>query len=137
MKKAIALTCVALALCFAVGMLYGAEGEKGKKEGKTGMPEGPQAMGKVKAVDTEAKTLTVTVKKEEATNDVVFTVNDDTKIFVGREATTLAAVKVGANCMVAYKTTDAGNVALVVRIVGERGGKEGKKEGGKREGGNK
>jgi len=130
--------CVALALLFVVGVMYAADGEKGKREGDK-KPASPTARGTVKAVAEDGATITVTVKKEGAEpTDLTFNVVKEgegaTKVFVGREQKTLANVTVGANVMVAYKVTDAGNQAIVVRVVTAEGAKEGKKrEGGKRD----
>ncbi len=119
-------TCVALALCFVVGMLYAAETEKPKREGAR--TERPRVTGVVKAIAEDGTSITVTVKKEAAEKDETFAIVKEgqgaTKVFVGRDAKTLADVKVGAEVTVVYKAADAGNMAAVIRMKGER--REGK-----------
>ena len=71
------------------------------------------ATGVVKAVDAEAKKVTVTVDEAELT----VLVTDDTKVVQGDEAKTLADIKVGAKVTVEYTKADAGLVASKIAIV--------------------
>jgi hypothetical protein len=116
-KSLMAWTCVALAACLFTGATFGQDAGGGKR------PDGPQVSGKVKAVAEDGKSITVTVKKDDVENDMVFAVNAETKVRIGRENKAIADVKVGSNCRVTYQAADAGNVALRIRIIGERGEK--------------
>jgi hypothetical protein len=117
------LVCVALALCFVVSMAYAQDRPK---------MDGTRVSGVVKSKADDGKSIVVTVKKEEATEDVTLAVNAETKVFVGRDAKDLAAVTVGANVIVVYKKADAGNTALMIRVMTGEGGK--KREGERHEG---
>lgn len=109
--------CVALALGVVVSMSYAQDRPK---------MEGTRISGKVKAVSETS--ITVTVKKEEATEDVTLVVNADTKVFVGREAKAIGDVKADANVMVVYKKVGEGekkvDTALMIRVTTGEGGKK-------------
>jgi hypothetical protein len=113
-KNLMAWTCVALAACLFTGTTFGQDAGGGKR------PEGLKVDGKVKAVAEDGKSITVTVKKDDVENDMVFAVNAETKVRIARENKAITDVKVGSNCRVTYKAADAGNVALAIRIMGEK-----------------
>jgi hypothetical protein len=120
MKKWMGVLCVVIALCFAVGMVYGQD--KGKK-GKGG----PRAAGVFKSyTETEKdnvkiKTLVVTVKKEGKDEDMTFNITTDTKVTGGE----LANLKAGDKVMVAY---NAENMNATAVMIGGAGGEHKKKE---------
>lgn len=92
MKKTIAVL-LSLVFVFALtGISFAAEKKEAAKHIK----------GEVAAVDATAKMVTVKAGK----HDVVVSVNDMTKISMGKEAKTLADVKAGE--MVSVKYTEAG-----------------------------
>ena len=109
MKKCVLWLSVVVVLCFAAGVLFAQEGTKERL---------PQAYGVVKSVDTEAKTIVVTVRKEregEGT-DTTFQTNEETKIFVGKEAKTLADITVGSRVVITYKKAEGEGKAIAITI---------------------
>jgi hypothetical protein len=76
MHRLLGCALLGLAVC-AAGL--GAQGDKGTKDGKKGTRAGNEVVGKVKAVDLEKKSFTIT---PEAGKDRTFLVDDKTK-FVG------------------------------------------------------
>lgn len=69
--------------------------------------------GTVKAVDAKAMTLTVTGAKK---GDVALTANDKTKVMAGKDAKTLADVKVGDKVKATYMSEGGKDVAKKIEI---------------------
>ena len=80
-------------------------------------------IGEVKTVDTAAKMITVEkwVKGEE--EETVVTVDDNTKITIGKEKKTLADMKVGDTVAVIYTEVDGKKVAKIVKVAIKNGNK--------------
>ena len=80
-------------------------------------------IGEVKTVDTAAKMITVEkwVKGEE--EETVVTVDDNTKITIGKEKKTLADMKVGDTVAVIYTKVDGKKVAKIVKVAIKNGNK--------------
>ena len=85
--------------------------------------------GEVKAVDAAAMTVTVAKKGKET----VVTVNDKTKIMMGKEKKTLADVKAGDKVTVRYTEADGKNMAKSVAIKTEMAEKKMEKKSMKKE----
>ena len=68
--------------------------------------------GDVISVDIDAKTVILKAKK----GDVTFTVDDKTRIMMGRQHKTLADLKAGKKCRVNYHVADGKNVAAKIVI---------------------
>lgn len=102
MKKA---TVVVLMLMFAValaGISFAAEKKAAAKH----------VSGEVVAVDETAKTVSVKAGK----HDIVVSVDDKTKISMGKEAKTLADVKAGETVSVKYTEAGGKNTAESIDI---------------------
>lgn len=116
MKKAIAII-VAVLFVFAITSVSFAAEEKKAEETKTAeKPKVKQVTGEVKAVDTKAKTVTVTKKMKDKAVDTVVTVDDKTKIMLDKEKKTLADVKMGDKVKVKYTEVEGKNVAKSIAI---------------------
>ena len=122
MKKAIAIM-VAVLFAFALTSLSLAAEKKAapapmEKKAATEAaktaekPKIKWVTGEVKAVDAKAMTIAV-MKKDKET---VVTVNDKTKIMMGKEKKTLADVKAGDQVKVRYIEVDGKNMAKSVAI---------------------
>lgn len=117
MKKAITII-VAVLFVFALTSISFAAEEK-KAEGAAMPVEKPkvkQVTGDVKAVDATAKTVTVTKKMRDKAMDTVVTVDDKTKIMMGKETKALADVKAGDKVRVKYTEIGGKNVAKSIAI---------------------
>jgi hypothetical protein len=68
--------------------------------------------GEVISVDIDAKTVILMAKKGEVT----FTVDDKTRILMGRQHKAMADLKVGKKCRVSYHVVDGKNVASKIVI---------------------
>lgn len=75
-----------------------------------------QITGEVKAVDTEAKTVTVVKKVKDKVVEVVVTVDDKTKITHDKAAKTFADVVVGTKVTAKFKAVGDKKVATSIRI---------------------
>lgn len=75
-----------------------------------------QITGEVTAINTNAMTMTVTKKMRSKVLDVVVTVNDETKIMIGKEKRTFADVKAGDKVIVKYREVDGKNVTQSIAI---------------------
>ncbi len=111
MKKAIAIVLSIMFILAITSVTFAAEEKKmapaekkeaapAKKEEKAKMK---QVTGEVSAVDAKANTITVKKGKKETT----ITVDDKTKIMVGKEKKALADVKVGDKVTVHYAAAAA------------------------------
>jgi Cu/Ag efflux protein CusF len=121
MKKAIAIIVSLLFVVSVAGLSFAAE--KGMKEPaaeKMMEKKAPVKVkwltGEVSAVDAAAMTLTVKGRKAE----VALTVNDKTKIMMGKEKKTLADVKVGEKVSTRYSEVEGKNVAKSIALKGEK-----------------
>ena len=76
----------------------------------------PMAAGVVKAVDADAKTITITKtnKKQNTSEDKVFTVADNAKVMIRGEAKTLADVIAGAKARL--KLSDDGQKVVGIQV---------------------
>jgi Cu/Ag efflux protein CusF len=79
-------------------------------------PKVKQVTGDVKSVDMNAKTLTVVKVVRGKTEETVVTVDDKTKIRMGKEKKTLADVKVGDKVVAKYTEVEGKNLAKSVAI---------------------
>ena len=76
--------------------------------------------GEVAAVDTKAMTITISKKVEGKAVETVVTVDDKTKVMMGKEKKALSDVKVGNKVTVKYTEVDGKNVAKSVAIAPEK-----------------
>ena len=139
MKKAIAIIVSLLFVLSVAGLSFAAE--KAMKKEAAPAPMEEKAMekkapakvkwlsGEVSAVDAAAMTVTVKGKKAE----VALTVNDKTKIMMGKEKKTLADVKVGDKVSTKYSEVEGKNVAKSIAIKGEKAEKKTEKKAKKTE----
>ncbi|MFZ6016887.1 MAG: hypothetical protein ACOYU0_04585 [Nitrospirota bacterium] len=127
MKKAIAIIVAVLFVFALTSISFAAEEKKAapapaEKKAEPAKPaEKKPAVkvrltGEVKAVDAVAKTITVAKKVKEKVEETVVTVDDKTKITLGKEKKTLVDVKVGDKVTVKYQVVDGKNVAKSVAI---------------------
>ena len=134
MKKTIAIV-LSLVLMFAfTAVTFAAEKEapmkaapaekEMKAEKKEMKAAKKQVTGEVAAVDAKANTLTVKGKK----GDVMVSTDDKTKVMAGKDAKTLADVKVGDKVTVKYTEANGKNVATKVSIMAAPAKKAEKKE---------
>jgi Cu/Ag efflux protein CusF len=116
MRKAIAII-VAVLFVFAVTSISFAAEEK-KAEGAVSVekPKVKQVTGEVKAVDTKAGTITVAKKMKGKVEETIVTVDNKTKIMMGKEKKTLADVMAGDKVTAKYTEVDGKNVAKSVAI---------------------
>ncbi|MGB9714785.1 MAG: hypothetical protein ACPL1G_00005 [Thermodesulfovibrionales bacterium] len=112
MKKAISVA-LALLFVFAITTVSLAVEEKAMTAGK---PKVKQITGDVKAVDTIAKTVTVTKMVKGKAEETTVTVDDKTKIMMDKEKKTLADVKVGNKVTVKYTEVEGKNIAKSIAI---------------------
>jgi len=75
-----------------------------------------QVTGEVKAVDTKAMTLTITKKMKTKAEDTMVTVNDKTRVMMGKDKKLLADLKVGDKVTVKYSDADGKMVAKSIAI---------------------
>ena len=68
--------------------------------------------GKVKSIDLDNKTITMTKRNQ----NTLITVNDETKITMGKESETLLDIKVGARIRVTYSEVDDKKIAKSISI---------------------
>ncbi|OHE57395.1 MAG: hypothetical protein A2Z47_05950 [Thermodesulfovibrio sp. RBG_19FT_COMBO_42_12] len=116
MKKTIAII-VAVLFVFSITSIAIAAEEKKAEETKTAeKPKIKQVTGDVKAVDTKAKTVTVTKKMRGKAMDTVVTVDDKATIMMDKEKKALADVKAGDKVKVKYTEIEGKNVAKSIAI---------------------
>jgi Cu/Ag efflux protein CusF len=113
MKKTVVII-MALFFVFAITSLSLAAGEK--KAAPPVKPKVMQVTGDVKAIDTIAKTIIVTKMVMKKAEETVVTVDDKTKIMMGKEKKALADLKVGDKVTVKYREVDGKNIAKSVAI---------------------
>ena len=115
MKKAIAIIVSLVFVLSVAGLSFAAEKAAAPAAEKATEKKAPVKVkwltGEVSAVDAAANTLTVKGKKAE----VALTVNDKTKIMMGKEKKTLADVKVGDRVSTWYSEVEGKNVANSIR----------------------
>lgn len=132
MKKIFAMmTAFMLVVAFG-GLVLAAEEKKAAppaKEAKPAHEKVMQATGEITAVDTTANTFTLKSKKK---GEMTCSVTTDTKITMGKEAKTLADVKVGDKVTCKYVEMDGKHVCKAMDIKAIAMKMEGKKEGPKR-----
>ena len=87
-----------------------------KAEEKKAPAKVMQVTGEVTACDTKAMTITISKKVKGKAVETVVTVDDKTKIMMGKEKKALADVKAGDKVTVKYKEVDGKNVAKSVAI---------------------
>lgn len=75
-----------------------------------------QVTGEVKEVDTKAMTLTVTKKMKTGAQDTLVTINEKTRITMGKEKKLPADLKVGDKVTVKYTEADGKVVAKSIAI---------------------
>lgn len=90
--------------------------EKKAKFLTAGKPIVHQITGEVKAVDMKAMTITVTKMLKGKAEETMVTVGDKTKVIMGNEKKTLAAVKAGDKVTVKYIESKGKNMAKSVAI---------------------
>ena len=113
MKKVVSII-VALLFVFSITSLsFAVEGQKTMPAEK---PKVKQVTGDVKSVDMNAKTLSVVKIVRGKTEETVVTVDDKTKIRMGKEKKTLADVKVGNKVVAKYTEVEGKNLAKSVAI---------------------
>ncbi len=120
MKKAIAIIVSLLFVLSVAGLSFAAEKAAAPAAEKTMEKKAPVKVkwltGEVTAVDAAAMTLTVKGRKAE----VALTVNDKTKIMMGKEKKTLADVKVGDKVSTRYSEVEGKNVAKSIAVKAEK-----------------
>lgn len=130
MKSAIAIIVTVL---FASTLTSISFAEEKKAEEK---PKVKEVIGKVKAVDTVAQTITVVNKikakelvvgKEFDINELRITVDDKTIITMGEKKKELADVKVGNKVTVKYTEVEGKNIAESVALMSMKKAKTAKK----------
>lgn len=134
MKKAIAIIVSLLFVLSVAGLSFAAEKAAPAPAAEKAMEKKAPVKvkwlsGEVSAVDAAAMTLTVKGKKAE----VALTVNDKTKITMGKEKKTLADVKVGDKVSTKYSEVEGKNVAKSVAIKAEKAEKKMEKKAKKME----
>jgi len=112
MKKVVSIV-VALLFVLSITSLSFAVEEKAMPAEK---PKVKQVTGDVKAVDMKAKALTVVKVMKGKSEDTVVTVDDNTKIMMGKEKKTLADVKVGDKVIAKYTEVDGKKLAKSIAI---------------------
>lgn len=100
MKKAIAIVLSIMFILAVASVTFAADKAAAPKAEKAKMK---QVTGEVAAVDAKANTITVKKGKK----DTMITVDDKTKIMVGKKKMALADVKVGDKVTVHYAETAA------------------------------
>jgi uncharacterized protein YebE (UPF0316 family) len=75
-----------------------------------------QITGSVRAVNTNAMTITVTKKMKRKVVEAVVTIDSKTNIITGKEKRTFAEVKVGDKVIVKYKEVNGKNIAQSITI---------------------
>lgn len=123
MKKALAIIIAALFVFAFTSISFAAEKKEAapaKAEEKAVEKKAPvrvkQVTGEVTAVDTTAMTITVSKKLRGKVVETVATVNDKTRIMMGKEKKTLADVKAGDKVTVHYKEIEGKNIAKSIAI---------------------
>ena len=131
MKKTIAILVAALFVFALASVSFAADAKKAapaprmveKKEAAASAAEMQkvpakvkQVTGEVKAVDTKAMTLTVTKKMKTKAEDTMVTVNDKTRVMMGKDKKLLADLKVGDKVTVKYSDADGKMVAKSIAI---------------------
>jgi len=120
MKKAIAIIVSLVFVLSVAGLSFAAEKAAAPAAEKATEKKAPVKVkwltGEVSAVDAAANTLTVKGKKAE----VALTVNDKTKIMMGKEKKTLADVKVGDKVSTRYSEVEGKNVAKSIALKAEQ-----------------
>lgn len=132
MKKTIAILVAALFVFALASVSFAADAKKAtpapapmveKKEVAAPVAEMQkvpakvkQVTGEVKAVDTKAMTLTVTKKMKTKAEDTMVTVNDKTRVMMGKDKKLLADLKVGDKVTVKYSDADGKMVAKSIAI---------------------
>lgn len=112
MRSAISVA-IALLFLFAITSVSLAVEEKAVTAEK---PKVKQVTGEVKAVDTKAKTVTVTKTVKGKAEETTVVVDDKTKITMDKEQKTLADVKVGDKVRVKYTEVEGKNIAKSIAI---------------------
>ena len=122
MKKAIAIIVSLVFVLSVAGLSFAAEKAAAPAAEKATEKKAPVKVkwltGEVSAVDAAANTLTVKVKGKKA--EVALTVNDKTKIMMGKEKKTLADVKVGDKVSTRYSEVEGKNVAKSIALKAEQ-----------------
>jgi Cu/Ag efflux protein CusF len=116
MKKAITIIVAVLFVFALTSVSFAAEEKKAEGTMPVEKPKVKQVTGEVKAVDTKAKTVTVTKKMRDKAMDTVVTVDDKTKIMMDKEKKALADVKAGDKVKVKYTEIEGKNVAKSIAI---------------------
>lgn len=127
MKKILALMAALMMVVAFGGLTFAEEGKKAEepaKATKKAAEKVKQLTGEVTAVDTKANTVTVKGKKGESTCEVTA----DTKITAGKEAKTLADVKVGDKVTCKHVEKDGKSVCKSLKIKSAEKKEEMKKE---------
>jgi hypothetical protein len=109
---AVLMVAVGAMLMFAPAAM-GAKADKGESKGH----DKNAVYGKVTAVDTTAKTITIAVqgkKDAPAEKDKTITTNNDTKVFIGETAATIADVKEGVRVAVTLTADTTPTAAKIV-----------------------
>jgi ribosomal protein S1 len=99
---------------------YGSAPEKKAESAKAEKKKVVQVTGDVTAVD--AKAMTVTVKKmvKKEAKEVVITVDDKTKIMMGKDKKALSDIKAGNKVTAKYSEVDGKNIAKSIDIKAEK-----------------
>jgi ribosomal protein S1 len=141
MKKVLAIIVSLVLVVSFAGLSFAAEKAADKKAPAMAEKKAPameekkapakikQVTGEVAAVDAKANTITVKAKK----GDTTVTVDDKTKIMMGKEKKAIADVKVGDKVMVKFSEADGKMVAKSVAIKAAEMKKEPAKKAEKKE----
>ena len=111
MKKTIMSIFSILCMLFIFGLSIAVEKPKEPKD-ITEIKHKNSINGKVKNIDLDTKTITITKRNQ----DALITVNDETKIMMGKESKSLLDVKVGDKIRVTYAEVDGNRIAKKVSI---------------------
>ncbi|HBO84785.1 MAG: hypothetical protein A2073_05805 [Deltaproteobacteria bacterium GWC2_42_11] len=115
MKKVFTILLAVMVSVVFVGVTVAAEkkaAEPAKKEEKKAPEKVSQATGEISAVDAKANTFTVKTDK----GDITCGVSADTKITSGKDAKTLADVKVGDKVACKYAMMDGKHMCKSLEI---------------------
>lgn len=111
MKKIFALMAALMMVVAFGGLAFADETEKAEEPAKEASPK-TQITGEVTAIDTEANTVTVKGRKGESTCEVTA----GTKIKRGKEAKTLADIKVGDRVECRHVDKDGKRVCKSLKV---------------------
>ncbi|MCP8323169.1 MAG: hypothetical protein L6N96_03200 [Candidatus Methylarchaceae archaeon HK02M2] len=115
MKKTIPIIVVVL-FTFALASVSFAAEKKAEMAKPTEKPKVHYVDGKVKALDTEAQTITIAKNVKGKEQETIITTDKETSFTLGKEKKMLADVKIGNYVAVKYTEVEGKNLANKVAI---------------------